>query len=266
MHEPGAASATLPASGTLRASALMHGRLRLRRWQRATAAALFVALVGCFAVWRLMNSLSYQVAGDIVQDVQGPEKVVALTFDDGPVPDRVEPLLSILREEQVRATFFVIGEAVAEHPDSARKLVAAGHQLGNHSYTHRRMIFRSGAFYVREIEETDAQIRAVGFPGPIVFRPPYGKKLVGLPQYLAATGRTTVTWGVQPEADSGPPRPAAEVVSHVLARTYPGAIILLHPWYPGGEETRQAIRPVIQGLKQQGYRFVTVNELLALRP
>jgi len=247
-----------------------HAGIGLLRWLYARRwplmAVAIAALAGGYAVWRLMNSLSYQVAGDIVQHVPMTAKVVALTFDDGPVPERVEPLLSVLREEQVRATFFVIGEAVAQYPDSARQLMAAGHQLGNHSYTHRRMVFRSGEFYAREIEETDAQIRAVGFDGPLVFRPPYGKKLVGLPQYLAATGRTTVTWSVQPEAESGPPRAAAQLVAHVLERTDPGAIILLHPWYPGGEEARQAIRLIIQGLRHQGYRFVTVNELLALRP
>lgn len=213
-----------------------------------------------------MNSRPYQVAGDLVQHVRVPEKVVALTFDDGPVPERVEPLLAVLREEDVRATFFVIGEAVAQHPESASQLMAAGHQLANHSYTHPRMVFRSADFYARQVEDTDAQLRAIGFTGPIVFRPPYGKKLVGLPRYLEATGRTTVTWGVQPEADSGPPRPAVQIVAHVLEHAYPGVIILLHPWYPGGEQSRRAIRPIIQGLRQHGYRFLTVSELLALRP
>jgi peptidoglycan/xylan/chitin deacetylase (PgdA/CDA1 family) len=168
-----------------------------------------------------------------------------------------------LRDLNARATFFVIGEALTRSPASGRRLVEAGHELGNHSYTHTRMVFNSSDFYAREIEQTDAQIRAAGQRGEIVFRPPYGKKLFGLPLYLARTGRTSVTWSIEPESDPAIAGSPDGIVEDVLAHVSKGSIILLHPWYDSGEPTRQAIRPIVQGLRARGYELVTVSELIA---
>jgi peptidoglycan/xylan/chitin deacetylase (PgdA/CDA1 family) len=127
------------------------------------------------------------------------------------------------------------------------------------------MIFKSGDFYAREIEQTDAQIRAAGFEGPIVFRPPFTKKLLGLPLYLARTGRTSVTWDIEPDSDVATAGSAERIIAAVLASARPGSIILLHPWYDSRGETMRAIGPIVSGLRERGLRFVTVNELLALR-
>ena len=239
--------------------------MRGRRAIVAGSLLLVVLLVGGFGLWRLMNARGFQVAGDLVKRVETTERVVALTFDDGPVAGRVEPVLDALRQANARATFFVLGDGLANDPEGGRRLVAAGHQLANHSYTHARMIFRSTAFYQREIEETDALIRAAGFEGPIVFRPPYGKKLVGLPLYLAQTGRTTVTWDVEMDAAADVSGTAEEMVATTFAQVRPGSIVLLHPWYDRRGEAVRAIVPIVAGLRERGYRFVTVNELLELR-
>jgi peptidoglycan/xylan/chitin deacetylase (PgdA/CDA1 family) len=193
------------------------------------------------------------------------EPLVALTFDDGPIASRVEPLVTELADLNVRATFFVVGESLAASPESGRQLVAAGHQLGNHSYTHTRMVFNTSGFYTREIEQTDAQIRAAGYQREIVFRPPYGKKLFGLPLYLARTGRTSITWDIEPESDPKIVGNTNAIVADVLEHAHKGSIILLHPWYDSGEPTRRAIRPIVEGLRARGLDLVTVNELLAHR-
>ena len=159
----------------------------------------------------------------------------------------------------------MIGEALAQSPESGRRLVQAGHELGNHSYTHTRMVFNSNDFYAREIEQTDAEIRAAGQRGEILFRPPYGKKLFGLPFYLARTGRTSVTWGIEPESDPDTAASTDRIVADVLGDVYKGSIILLHPWYDSGEPTRQAIRPIVQGLRERGFELVTVSDLIAHR-
>jgi peptidoglycan-N-acetylglucosamine deacetylase len=239
--------------------------LTRRRWPAIVGAVLIVlVLLGAAAgLWWLSNLRGYQVAGKLVSHVDTHDPVVALTFDDGPVPERVEPLLALLREVDARATFFVIGEALAQSPESGRRLVEAGHELGNHSYTHQRMVFRSGDFYAREVEQTDAQIRAAGQRGEIVFRPPYGKKLFGLPFYLARTDRTTVTWGPEPESDPAIARSSDRIVADVLANVSKGSIILLHPWYDSGEPTRHAIVPIVRGLRARGFELVTVSELMA---
>ena len=246
--------------------ALSSSRRRRRYvWLSLGLVLLLCVVAASVGLWWLSNLRGYQVAGELVSRVELHEPLVALTFDDGPVAGRVEPLLAELDELKVKATFFVIGEALAQSPDSGRRLVSAGHQLGNHSYTHQRMILRSGDFYAREIEQTDDQIRAAGFLGPIVFRPPYGKKLFGLPRYLAATNRTSVTWDVEPESDPAVASSTDAIVADVLGRAHKGSIILLHPWYDSGEPTRRAIRPIVLGLRERGFQFVTALDLIAHR-
>ena len=114
-----------------------------------------------------------------------------------------------------------------------------------------------------EVEATDALIRASGYTGDIHFRPPNGKKLFALPHYLDEHHRTTITWDVEPDSASSPD--AATVVRTTVDQVRPGSIVLLHAMYPAREQTRQAIGPVVDGLKQRGYRFVTVSQLLAAR-
>ncbi|MET7337688.1 polysaccharide deacetylase family protein [Nonomuraea sp. NPDC005650] len=234
-----------------------------RRWLKLLAALLTVLLLGAIGLYQLMNSRTFQLAGELIDRVPTDEKVVALTFDDGP-DEHTPEIIDILAQQRVHATFFVIGSQVEARPQAAQALVAAGHQLANHTYTHRRMVFVPPATVASEVERTDAAIRTAGQRGEILFRPPTGKKLLALPLYLADHQRRTVMWGVEP--DSGATPTAAEIVAAVREETRPGSIILLHPWYAGGQNTREAIKSLVAGLRDQGYRFVTVSELLALRP
>ncbi|MFI7635660.1 polysaccharide deacetylase family protein [Nonomuraea sp. NPDC049400] len=233
-----------------------------KRWIKLLVAPLAILLLGAMGLYQLMNARTFQLAGELTDRVATDEKVVALTFDDGPDENTPE-IIDILAEQRVRATFFVIGAQVEARPQDARALVAAGHQLANHTYTHRRMVFVSPATVASEVERTDAAIRRAGQRGEILFRPPTGKKLLLLPLYLADNQRRTVMWDVEP--DSGKTPTATEIVATVREETRPGSIILLHPWYANGRNTREAVKGLITGLRDQGYRFVTVSELLALQ-
>lgn len=124
------------------------------------------------------------------------------------------------------------------------------------------MIFMSLASIADEVERTDAVIRRIGFRGPIFFRPPGGRKLLGLPWYLASTQRTTIMWDVEPESYV---RAASDLVRYTREHVRPGSIIILHPMTEPGGETRAALPAIIDGLLLDGYRFVTVSELLALQ-
>ncbi|BAX96246.1 chitooligosaccharide deacetylase [Mycobacteroides stephanolepidis] len=149
----------------------------------------------------------------------------------------------------------------ARNPWSGRQIAAAGHEIGNHSYTHRRLVFVTPATVREEVEKTDKQIRATGFSGAITFRPPYGKKLYGLPRYLASHDRITVMWDVEPDSEG--PRTREAIVEETVSRVHPGSIILLHVMYSSGRESISAIPEISQRLQGQGYRFVTVSQLLA---
>lgn len=225
---------------------------------------LVLVLFSVAGVWRLSSLPDLQVFGEIKSQALVTEKVVALTFDDGPTPDKTNQILQILAEEQVPATFFLIGQEVQQHPQLVRQILAAGHQVGNHSFSHQRMIFKSPAFVAGEIEQTDKLLRDSGVDGVIYFRPPYGKKLLVLPWYLMKHHRVSVTWDVAPENFPKIAKDPQALVDYTVQQTKPGSIILLHVMYDSRQATMQAVPQIIRQLKAQGYRFVTVHELLKL--
>jgi chitin deacetylase len=153
---------------------------------------------------------------------------------------------------------------VQQHPQLVRQILAAGHQVGNHSFSHQRMIFKSPAFVAGEIEQTDKLLRDSGVDGVIYFRPPYGKKLLVLPWYLMKHHRVSVTWDVAPENFPKIAKDPQALVDYTVQQTKPGSIILLHVMYDSRQATMQAVPQIIRQLKAQGYRFVTVHELLKL--
>jgi peptidoglycan/xylan/chitin deacetylase (PgdA/CDA1 family) len=190
---------------------------------------------------------------------------VALTFDDGPTPGKTDAILTTLAEHDVNATFFLVGEAMRQHPNETRRIVAAGHEVGNHSYSHSRMLMKSLEFVADEIETTSELIRQAGFEGEIRFRPPYGKRLLVLPWYLYRDGITTVTWDSAPESDLGLDASAEEITERVVNTVRPGSIVLMHVMFDSRAESMKAVPQVIEGLRAQGYRFVTISELMTLR-
>ncbi|MEU0543855.1 polysaccharide deacetylase family protein [Nocardia sp. NPDC005978] len=231
-----------------------------RRLLIGAALALVVALVIAAGLYVLMNSRTYQVAGRIVPRVDTDRKIVALTLDDGPTAYTPE-VLKALADVGIPATFYLVGRELAADPDLGAAIARAGHEIGNHSFTHRRMILVGADTVREEIEHTDAEIAKTGYRGVITFRPPNGKKLFALPRYLADHDRTTVMWDVEP--DSGKRPTTAEIVSETVERVRPGSIVLLHTMYESGAASRAAIGPIVAELRARGYEFVTVAQLLA---
>lgn len=220
-------------------------------------------IVGCIALWEISKSRTFQFFGQLVPRVNTSQRVVALTFDDGPIPDAAGKILATLEQEHIRATFFVIGAELERNLAEGKRIVAAGHELGNHSYSHERMIFVTPSFVRQEIESTDKLIRDAGYQGEICFRPPFGKKLLALPYYLSKTGRKSITWDVEPDSHPEIAADSDKIAEFVLSRTRPGSIILLHVMYPSRIESLKAVPKIVEGLKKQGYSFKTVSELLA---
>jgi peptidoglycan/xylan/chitin deacetylase (PgdA/CDA1 family) len=138
----------------------------------------------------------------------------------------------------------------------------AGHELGNHTWSHKRMVLKTPSFIQSEVERTDQLIRQAGHQGAIHFRPPFGKKLFLLPWYLAKNSRKTITWDVEPESYPEIDADSNRIIEHVLANTKPGSIILLHVMYKSRVESRKSVRGIISGLRREGYSFKTVSEML----
>lgn len=224
---------------------------------------LLVFAVLFFVIWKLSSSVKFQLFGELIYQVDTEQKLVALTFDDGPTPHYTAGVLQLLDLYQVKATFFVTGADTQRYMTQAKQIVAAGHQLGNHSWSHQRMVFMSLDEINRELEGTDQQIREAGYQGEILFRPPYGKKLVLLPWYLAKTHRTSITWDIAPETFDEDSEDPETMATEVLEQVKPGSIVLLHLMYKNREASRAALPLIIKGLKEKGYRMVTLSELLA---
>lgn len=240
----------------------MSTRRRPRRRLIAIGASVVALVLLAAAAYVVMNSRSFHVAGRLVDRVDTDKKVVALTFDDGPTAADADAILAALASRGVRATFYVNGATAASNPGQLERLVAAGHELGNHTTDHRRLILISPGEVAAQIEPTDAAIRAAGQRGPITFRPPNAKKPIVAPLWLAQHDRTTVMWDVESEDFSaGPPQSAADIARRTLAQAGPGSIILLHPWN-GREHVQEAVGMVIDALRRDGYRFATVSEMI----
>jgi peptidoglycan-N-acetylglucosamine deacetylase len=237
----------------------------MRRFSRfLILIAVGVALI--IAAWQVSKAKTFQFFGDIIARVPGDEKVVALTFDDGPTQPALDALLPVLRDRGVKATFFLIGNELERRPDLGRRLVAAGHELGNHTHAHKRMLFKSPGFVEQELQRTDALIRSAGHSGDIHFRPPYGAKFLVLPYVLKQQDRKTVMWDIDPDSHAEVAATSSGIVEYVVSRVQPGSIILLHVMYPTRATSRQAVPALIDELQSRGYRFVTVTELLRSQP
>ena len=223
-------------------------------------------LIGCAAfifvlilIWKVAKQPSFQIFGDLIYRVDTPDRVVALTFDDVPSPHNTEEILAILRDNSIRATFFMVGKNIEKFPGLARAVLTDGHQLANHSFSHKRMIFDSTEFCRNEILKTDKAIRALGFQDEIVFRPPFGKKLVSLPWVLSDLGKLTVTWDAESEDTEYQDPDVLE--QNVMSRVRRGSIILFHDGGGRKDATIKAVKSVVRILKAQGFTFLTVNEL-----
>ena len=240
-----------------------------RRYKKGSARKIGITLAALllilFGAWKLSRSRTLQLFGEIVPRVETTQKVIlAITFDDGPTPEATDRVLAILDQRQVKATFFLIGAEIQQNPDLAQLIASRGHELGNHSYSHTHMVLKSPSFIRDEVERTDRLIRDSGYEGEIHFRPPYCYKLAVLPHYLSKTGRKTITMDIEPDSYPEVAADSEKIINHVIERARPGSIILLHVMYKSREPSLQAVAGIIDRLKEQGYEFKTVSELMAL--
>ena len=239
---------------------------RLEKAGKGAAIVASIVAISLLGLYFLINSRKYQVFGSLVSHVDTTDKVVALTFDDGP-SDATDEILAIMAQRQAKGTFYVVGQNIAQYPQQTKDLVAAGMELGNHTFHHEPILFKSQSAIDREIQSTNQLIRAAGYQGPITFRPPFGKKLVGLPWYLRQHQIPTIMWDVESdtvaEVEPDVQRRAALLIEYTLSHVKPGSIVLLHPFWGYGTADRLALGQIIDGLQERGYRLVTVSELLA---
>ena len=191
------------------------------------------------------------------------EKVIALTFDDGPWPETTEQILATLKQENVKATFYMVGQPLKSFPEIGKKVLADGHVIANHTLHHwyKQM---SPLVAQREIEDTAKIIKEVLNVETDYFRPPGGVLTNGLVAYAETQNQSVNMWSVD-SGDSNPKRPSSEaILATILAGATPGGIVLMHDGGGSHGNTAKAVPQIIANLRAQGYKFVTVPELLEL--
>lgn len=181
-------------------------------------------------------------------------KMIALTFDDGPNVLYTERLLDGLAERDVKATFFLIGKNAEAHPEIVSRIAEEGHLIGNHTYSHLKLTAGNETEFLEEINRTGEIIRDITGSTPVFCRPPFG---VWNTRYEQRLGIIPVLWDVDPR--DWCTFDTRTVANRILADCHDSAIVLMHDEY---ETSVEAALLVIDELKQQGYTFVTVDELL----
>jgi len=191
-------------------------------------------------------------------NVDGP--YIAITFDDGPHGANTPRLLEMLRQRGIKATFFLVGECVAEYPEIVKQIVKEGHEVGNHSWNHPNLLKLSAEKVEDQIDRTHNVITQEAGAPPTIFRPPYGNFTEKQRQWAHDKwGYTTIIWDV--DSLDWKHRNPAKTESIILSTTHAGSIILCHDIH---KTTIDAMPSVLDKLLAKGFKFVTVSELIKM--
>lgn len=183
---------------------------------------------------------------------------IAMTFDDGPHPIMTNRLLDELKRLNVRATFFLVGKRMQVHPDIVVRIIREGHEIGNHTYNHVRLPYLPSHELLTAFSRTDSVMRMILGVRSRLIRPPGGEYSPSISRRLAAAGYINVLWTCDP-ADYKAGRSAQEITRLILRDINPGGTILLHS---GLQTTIDSLRDTVSQLRDRGYTFSTVSELV----
>lgn len=242
---------------------------------RVVALVVLLALAG-YLGYKFVEDPRSQLFGKTLVSGPAGERLVALTFDDGPNPPYTNRILDVLRDEHVHATFFVVGRAVSAHPAVAARIVHEGHAIGNHTWDHEHLLVLPRSAVHAELARTDDAIfRATGVHTRLM-RPPFGARDFRSLEQVRRDGYTVVMWSAPLPKDWEQPGDAA-IAERVVGSVADGSIIVLHDGNRGmlcGLDRRvppracdrgqdvAATRTIVETLRGRGYRFVTIPELM----
>ncbi|HVP37045.1 MAG TPA: polysaccharide deacetylase family protein [Terriglobales bacterium] len=245
---------------------------RKRKWKKlVTITAIVVILIGLgVAAFSIFFDQAVIVRKGTIYKVDVPEKVVALTFDDGPSPVWTPQILDALKKAGVKATFFMIGEHVGKYPQIARRVAEEGHEIGNHSYDHHVLIYYKMKDLEREIKDAEKVIKEVTGQTTRYFRPPKAWITNKEKEKIKEMGYETILWTLN--SKDWVTFDDKYIVRFLVHNIQPGDIILFHDGggvfsTEGGNrsETVKTIPLLVERLRAEGYRFVTITELLRMQ-
>ena len=184
-------------------------------------------------------------------------KNIALTFDDGPDAIFTPKIIELLHYHNIKATFFLLGKNIAKNPEIVKELIKQNHEIGNHSYSHKTLIFKSPKYIRKEIEKTDQILSTSGLEKTKLFRPPYGRFCIPLLLVLRKMKKKMILWNIGPKDFKA--KNSNEIIARIEKKLKPGSIIVLHE--KTGEKTLEALKILIPKLLEQNYQFKTISGL-----
>lgn len=196
----------------------------------------------------------------VYRSVATESRQIALTFDDGPHPFQTPRILEILARYGVEATFFMIGQNVCYYPDTARAVIAAGHEVGNHTFSHLHLKTLTEATLASEVGRCEDALEELCEYRPHLFRPPEGALTPFVEHCSEGSDYSLILWSIDTRDWEG--RSAADIAETVLSRVRPGDIILMHDYIGAHGNTAEALELLLPKLIDRGYEPVTVSRLL----
>ncbi|MGG1553973.1 polysaccharide deacetylase family protein [Paenibacillus ferrarius] len=205
----------------------------------------------------------YETRGEVVWEISTDEKVIALTFDDGPHPRYTPEILDLLKQYHAKATFFVVGNKIKLYPDVLKREVSEGHEIANHTYSHAYLSKRTNM--KTEIKKAEDVIYNVAGIRCQLFRPPGGFYNESLVSIVKQEGYKMIMWSWHLDTKDWSTPGVDKIVNKVLNNSRNGDIVLFHDYVEGRTQTIEALKRILPELEKRGYRFVTVSELLTYR-
>jgi peptidoglycan/xylan/chitin deacetylase (PgdA/CDA1 family) len=223
----------------------------------------FISAILSFVL--LLRLFTFSTLADIkvYRSVETEKKKIALTFDDGPHPRLTPRILEILARYNVPATFFMVGQNVINYPDAALQVIQAGHEVGNHTFTHPHLARLNESAIMDEIGKCEDALEELCEYRPHLLRTPQGALTPSLERCLLHDDYILVLWSL--DTRDWDNKSTACIVQTVLDNVKSGDIVLMHDFIGHNSKTPEALEKIIPALLSQGYEFVTVSELLGVR-
>ena len=208
--------------------------------------------------WVKTNKWIKKVFNNLVWDIPNSDKKIYLTFDDGPIPEVTEWVLDILKSEEIKATFFCIGDNIKKHPEVYKRILAEGHQTGNHTFNHLNGWKTETNHYIENLKLCETEYLKLNTEHSFLFRPPYGKIKPSQSKAIRQFGYKIIMWDVL-SYDFDQSISVEKCLENVISNTEQGSIIVFHDSLKAEKNLKYALPKAIQILKDKGFVFDVIK-------
>ena len=208
--------------------------------------------------WVKTNKVIKKIFNNLVWDIPNSENKIYLTFDDGPIPSVTEWVLDVLKSENIKATFFCIGDNIKKHPEVYRRILQEGHQTGNHTFNHLNGWKTKTNYYIENFKLCETEHSKLNPEHSFLFRPPYGKIKPSQSKEIKQLGYKIIMWDVL-SYDFNQNISEEECLKNVISNTSQGSIIVFHDSLKAEKNLKYALPKAIQILKNKGFTFDVIK-------